>query len=85
MERYRQVRCNWGIERKILTHCSARKQKQSGESLTVLGGHLDLRVTGSLLPLAPLIHEHFTAHKYVVTSPLSATQMLPLGQKGMVI
>lgn len=78
MERYRQVRCNWGNERKILTQCSDRTQKQSG-------GHLDLRVAVSLLPLAPLIYEHFTTHKYVVTSPLSATQMLPLGQKGMVV
>lgn len=85
MGRYRQVRCNWGNEKEILTQCSDRKQKQSGESLTELGGHLDLKVLISLLPLAPLIHEHFKTLKYMAASPLSATQMLPLGQNGIVI
>lgn len=63
---------------RFLPNVQTEKQKQSG-------GHLDLTVAVSLLPLAPHIYEHFTTHKYVVTSSLSATQMLPLGQKGMVV
>lgn len=36
------VRCNCGNEKKILTLCSGRKQKEPEESFTVLDGHLEM-------------------------------------------
>ena len=39
--RHRQVRCNWGNEKMILTQGSDRKQKMLEESITVQGGHLE--------------------------------------------